>query len=98
MLELYARFLFKLEFLVQSIPVSNKTVSTGSEITSKTIKITVLNKDQCPEDVTSFCDGEICGEWTCPQGTLEDDSCRLDSVDEIAGEQIAKKYRQGSCR
>ena len=98
MLKLYARFLSNSKFQVQSIPVSNKTVSTGFESTSKTIKITVLNKDQCPEDVTSFCDGEICEEWICPQGTLENDSCVLDSVDEIAGEQMARKYRQGSCR
>ncbi|CBY15001.1 unnamed protein product [Oikopleura dioica] len=88
---------FLSSFFVQSIPVSNKTVSTESESTSKTIKITVLNKDQCPEDMTSICNSEICEEWICPQGTLENDSCVLDSVDEIAGEQMARKYRTCSC-
>jgi len=51
------------------------------------------NHDQCSKDKTSFCDGDFCGKWDCPDGTKDQDSCQLIFNGDAAAANINNKYR-----
>jgi len=90
-----------LTIFVQSLPVSNATeidtVPTGSSLSSNRVRFKIENRDQCPEEETTFCEGEVCREWICTHGTLEHDSCELDFGDEAPVEDMMQQYRTCSC-
>jgi len=86
---------FLSSFFVQSLPISDEEPKTG--FSSNRVKFKIENRDTCPEDEMDFCEGDICGEWICPQGTKEHNSCELVFQDKAAAATITEKYRTCSC-
>ena len=67
------------------MPVPMKT--TGS------IRFNVQSRNSCPEDSPFFCGGVICGEWMCPSGTTEKQSCELKLKKNLTDDVFMEKYR-----